>query len=315
MPEPPRIVPNNLPAAITSFIGRVWELTEVRRALEGTRLLTLIGAGGVGKTRLALQLAAEVPGLCPDGVWLVELATVADPALVPQAIAQVLGVREEPRRPLHDVLLAYLNPRQLLLVLDNCEHLIEACATLVTELLRSCPLVTVLATSREALDVLGESVWRVPSLALPDPERLPEPEYLPRYDAVRLFMERARASQSDFLLTTTTAPVVARLCRRLDGIPLALELAAAQLKLRSLDAVTVGLDDRFALLAQGNRAALPRQQTLRATLDWSYDLLTVPERRLLDQLAACARCASREVAGGGRPVGDRDPVHTFGDGP
>jgi len=225
-------------------------------------------------------------------VWLVELAPLSDPALVPQALADVLGVREEPGRTLARTLADYLRPKSLLLVLDNCEHLLGACATLVDALLRSCPRVKVLASSREPLNVAGETTFRVPSLSLPDPKesgtRDAHPSALLRYEAVRLFAERAAAVATAFAVSEANAPAVARLCRRLDGIPLALELAAARVRSLSVQEIDARLGDRFRLLTGGSRTALPRQQTLRALIDWSYDLLTEAERLLLRRLSVFA---------------------------
>jgi non-specific serine/threonine protein kinase len=281
--------------AATSFIGRERELAEVRRLLATTRLLTLTGAGGVGKTRLALAVAAQVPTSYPDGVWLVELAPLADPMLVPQAVARVLGVRDRPDQPLTETLTAWLATRRLLLVLDNCEHLVAACATLAAAILRVCPDIRVLATSREALGIAGETIWRVPSLSLPDPDPA-SVDHLTRSEAVRLFVERAASVQTTFAVTARNAPAVAQVCQRLDGIPLALELAAARVRVLTVEQIAARLDDRFRLLTGGSRTALPHQQTLRATLDWSYQLLTEPERVVLRRLAVFAGGWTLEAA-------------------
>jgi predicted ATPase len=218
---------SSLPVPLTSFVGREREVAEIQRLLATTRLLTLIGAGGVGKTRLALRIASEVADSFADGVRLVELAPLADPALVPQAVALVVGVREEPGRTWLATLADALRSQRLLLVLDNCEHLLEAGARLADTLLRTCPQVHLLATSRQALRIAGETPWRVPSLAVPDPRHLPAVPALTQYEAVRLFIERAVTVQPGFVVTNANAPAVAQLCWRLDGIPLALELAAA----------------------------------------------------------------------------------------
>jgi predicted ATPase/class 3 adenylate cyclase len=281
-------LPNNLPLQLTSFVGREKEMGAVRSLLTGTRLLTLTGPGGTGKTRLAVHLAADLLERYPQGVWLVELAPLADPALVPQALATVLGVREDANRPLPATLAEVLRPKQLLLLLDNCEHLIEACAQLADALLRACPHVQVLATSREALGIAGETAWRVPSLALPAPQHLPPLESLLQSEAVRLFVDRAVAAQPHFALTATNTAAVAQICRRLDGIPLALELAAARVRGLSVEQLAARLDHRFRLLTGGSRAALPRQQTLRATVDWSYALLTPQEQMLFTRLSVFA---------------------------
>jgi predicted ATPase/transcriptional regulator with XRE-family HTH domain len=307
LPVAPPASLTNLPAPLTSFVGREWEMAEVARLLATTRLLTLTGAGGVGKTRLALEAAAAALPAYPDGAWLVEFGAMADPALVPQAVAVALGVREAPGRSLAETLVEHLRRRSMLLVLDNCEHLLAACAHLAEVLLRACPRLQVLATSREALAVGGETVWVVPSLTLPDPARLPPGEgkavaALARTDAVRLLVERARAARPGFALTSANAPAVVEVCQRLDGIPLALELAAARLKVLPVEEVAAHLHDRFRLLTGGSRTALPRHQTLRATMDWSHDLLTEPERALFRRLAAFAggftlQAAERVCAG------------------
>jgi predicted ATPase/transcriptional regulator with XRE-family HTH domain len=284
-PPSPPAHPGNLPLQLTSFIGRDREIAEVTRLLGSTRLLTLTGTGGTGKTRLALQAAASLHARYPQGVWLAELAPLTDPALVPLAVAGAVGLREESGQALLATLVAALRSRQLLLVLDNCEHLLDASATLVEALLRGCPQVAVLATSREALGVAGETMWRVPSLALPSVQHLPPPEALAQGEAVRLFVERALAVQPHFALTAQNARVVAQICRRLDGIPLAIELAAARLGGLAIEHLAARLDQRFRLLTGGRRTAPARQQTLQATVDWSYHLLSVPEQTLFNRLA------------------------------
>lgn len=282
---------HNLPLQLTSFVGREQTLAEVRRLLGTTRLLTLTGAPGIGKTRLALQLAGEALEAYADGVWLVELAPLADPTLVPQAIAAVLGVQEGAGRPLLASLADALRARRLLLVLDNCEHLVAACATVADHLLRTCPELTIVATSREALGIAGETTWLVPTLDLPAPPRAgdsvgaSDPR---RSEAVQLFVERAQAAQPAFALSERNAVAVGQVCRRLDGIPLALELAAARVRALSVEQLAQRLDDQLRLLTGGSRAALPRQQTLRAAVDWSYALLPEPERILLRRLAVFA---------------------------
>jgi predicted ATPase len=242
--------------------------------LAQARLVTLVGSGGVGKTRLALAVAAELVDQYRDGVWRVELAGLTATALVPGAVAQALGLREEPDRPLVQTLIAYLRDRQLLLVLDNCEHLVAACAELSAAVLRACPHLRILATSREGLEVAGERRWRVPSLSVPAPAHQPPPELVGSYGAVRLFVARARERRADFIVTAKNARAVAQICARLDGIPLAIELAAARVPALGVEDIAARLDDRFRLLTGGARDALPRQRTLRAALDWSYNLLT-----------------------------------------
>jgi predicted ATPase/class 3 adenylate cyclase len=282
------VLPNNLPRQLTSFIGREREMAQVKEGLTASVLLTLTGTGGCGKTRLALQAAADLVEAYPHGVWLVELAALADPHLVAQSVASVLGIRELPGRPLTETLIEALRPKQLLLVLDNCEHLVAACAALTDLLLHSCPRLQILATSREALGVSGERLFRVPSLSAPDPQQRVPVESLTQYEAVRLFIDRAVMSQPSFAVTNANAPVVAQICHRLDGIPLAIELAAARVKVLSAEQIMDRLDDRFRLLTGGSRTALPRQQTLRALVDWSYNLLSQPEQVLLRRLSVFA---------------------------
>ena len=295
-PRSPERPPHNLPTELSSFVGREKELTEVRRLLENNRLLTLTGSGGCGKTRLALAAASELVERFEDGVWMVELASLAEPSLVPQAVAFTLGVRERPGSSLTEALSDYLRTRKLLLILDNCEHLIEACAELVEALLRSCPGLRVLATSREALGITGEIAWPVPSLSLPDLRRLPDLESLPRYESARLFVERTAAVRPNFTLTEQNAPAVAQVCYRLDGIPLAIELAAARTKVLSVEEISARLDDSFRLLAAGSRTAMPRQRTLHATMDWSHELLGQKERVVFRRLSVFAGGFTLEAA-------------------
>jgi non-specific serine/threonine protein kinase len=281
--------PHNLPLELTSFIGRENELAEVRGLLGGdARLVTLCGPGGCGKTRLALAVAREMVEAFEGGVWWVELASISDSELVPGAVAQALGVREMPDRPLTEVLVAYLEPRKTLLVLDNCEHLVEECAALAYVLLRSCPDLKILTTSREPLRIAGESSWTVPNLSLPDPQSLPPTGELGRYEAIRLFVERAKTVDTGFALTEQRASAVARLCSRLDGIPLAIELAAARARVLTVEQILKKLEDPLALLTTGSRMAPPRHQTLRAALQWSYDLLDEQERELFGRLSVFA---------------------------
>lgn len=281
-------LPNNLPIQLTRFVGRGHELSEVERLLTGTRLLTLTGPGGTGKTRLALQAAAAVLEQFPQGVWLVELAPVTDPQIIVQVIANVFSVRQIAGRSLLETLTDNLHYKTLLLVLDNCEHLIEACAQLTDTLLHGCPNLKILASSRESLGIAGEVAFRVPSLSLPPAllkagsNSLAE---LEQSEAVRLFVERAQAVSPDFSLEQENAPAVAQICRRLDGIPLALELAAARIKVLSSTQIASRLDDRFRMLTGGSRTALPRQQTLKALIDWSWTLLSDSEKVLLRRLA------------------------------
>ncbi|MGQ0550547.1 MAG: ATP-binding protein [Armatimonadota bacterium] len=278
-------LPHNLPIQLTSFIGREREMAEVKRLLSTTRLLTLTGAGGCGKTRLALQVAAEVLEDFADGVWFVELAALSDPAFVSQAVASALGVREQPGRLLLVTLSDYLQSKHLLVAVDNCEQLVAACAQLTEILLRSCPNLRILVTSREPLGIAGELTYRVPSLSVPDLRCLPDLRGVVRHEAVRLFVERAQFVVPTFQVTDRNAVALAQVCTRLDGIPLAVELAAARVKVLPVEQIAGRLDDRFRLLAEGSRTALPRHQTLRATMDWSYDLLSEKERVLLRRLS------------------------------
>ena len=275
--------PHNLPLQLTSLIGRDAEVREVRRLMTGTHLLTLSGAGGVGKTRLALQVASEELATFLDGVWFVELASLADPSLIPSTIASAVGAHEEPNRPMLATLGDHFRAKCALIVLDNCEHLIADAAQVCETLLRAAPQLKILATSREALDIAGETAYRVPSLPVPA-DSMPI-QALPQVASVRLFVERSQAARSDFVLTDANAPAVAQICRRLDGIPFALELAAARINALTPEQIAVRLDDRFHLLTGGSRTALPRHRTLRATVDWSYNLLTEPERLLLRRLS------------------------------
>lgn len=275
----------NLPAALTSFIGREREIVEVKRLLADKRLLTITGSGGAGKTRLALQVANDLLDNYPDGVWLVELAPLTNPALVAQFVAEGLSIREEKDRPLDVSLIEHLRSRTALLVLDNCEHLVQDVARLVERILRAAPDLRILATSREALGLPGEMTWRIPSLSAPDLRDTVVPEKLVSYESVRLFVERAVSVKPDFAVTQQNAPWVAKICARLDGIPLAIELAAARVRVLSVEEIAARLDDRFRLLVGGSRTALPRQQTLRALINWSYELLSEAERIILRRLS------------------------------
>jgi non-specific serine/threonine protein kinase len=308
--------PNNLPLQLTSFIGRKAEIAAIQRLLtgisgsrqtgQGVRLVTLIGAGGSGKTRLALQVTAEMLAAFPDGVWFVDLAPLTDPALVPQTVTAVLGVQTSPGDSLLNALVNYTRDKTMLLVLDNCEHVIDVCAQLVETLLRAAPKLKVLATSRETLNLTGETVFNVPSLSTPDPRHRPSLEELPYYEAVRLFVERAEAALPGFTLSTGNALAIVRICHQLDGIPLAIELAAARVKMLRVEEIAARLDDRFHLLTSGNRAALPRHQTLCALIDWSWELLPEPERALLRRLSVFVGgwtlAAAEAVASDQKPV-------------
>jgi predicted ATPase/class 3 adenylate cyclase/DNA-binding CsgD family transcriptional regulator len=280
---------HNLPVQLTSFIGREAEMAELHRLLSDNRLVTLTGAGGAGKTRLALQVAAEMLTEFPAGVWQVDLAPLTDPTVVTIAVARALGLPDEPGRSTVETLIGFVEDRQALVLLDNCEHLLDACAALIEELLRACPALTILTTSREPIGVAGEMMWRVPSLSLAG-------------EAIELFADRAQRAHPGFVVTADHADAVAEICHRLDGIPLAIELAAARVRVFSPAEIVAGLHDRFRLLTGGARTAVRRQQTLRASVDWSHALLTEPERILFRRLAAFAGGfdldAARAVGGG-----------------
>lgn len=278
-------LPNNLPVRLTSFIGREAEIAGVKELLAENRLVTLTGAGGVGKTRLALQAAADLLEAYPDGVWWVDLARITDAGLVPNAVAAALSVKEIPRQPLVDTLKNELRAKRTLILLDNCEHVVSACTELADALLHACQSLSILATSREPLAVEGEAPRRVPSLTLPDEKAPPTIESLSQYEAVWLFIERAISARPNFQVTNENAPAVAQICHRLDGIPLAMELAAARTRMMTPEQIAEGLMDRFRLLTGGVRTVMPRQQTLQASVDWSYDLLGEDERALLQRLS------------------------------
>ena len=281
-------LPNNLPQQVTSFIGREKELAELQERLAITKLLTLTGAGGSGKSRLSLQAAAELLDTFPDGAWLVELAPLADPNLVATTVASVLGVKEEIGKPILTTLTESLKAKNLLLLLDNCEHVLDASAKLADAIIRNCPGVKILATSREGLGIAGEATYRVPSLSLPDPKQVQTAESLSHFESVQLFIARAMQTNPDFAVTNANAPALASICFRLDGIPLAIELSAARARSLSVEDINTKLDQRFRLLTGGSRTALPRQQTLRSLIDWSYDLLSPAEKALLCRLSVFA---------------------------
>ena len=295
----------NLPAELTSFVGRRREVREIRRLLSESRLVTLTGVGGAGKTRLSLRVAADLRRAFPDGVWFVELAALDDHALLPQTIASTLGLRDRTARWPVSALAEYLSDKHMLLLLDNCEHLRTACAVLTETVLRAAPALRVLATSRQALGLTGEHIFQVPTLSVPDPGRHPPTAALHQYEAVSLFLDRATAVKPGFVLTEANAGTVARVCQRLDGLPLAIELTAVRLRALSVDEVLERLEDRYRLLTAGSPGVLPRHQTLRALIDWSYALCPEPERAAwaalsafsggFDLPAAEAVCATGEV--------------------
>ena len=290
--------PNNLPLQVNRFIGREREMTAVRGLLMTSRLLTLTGAGGSGKTRLALQVATDLLEEFEHGVWWVELAALSDPLLVPQAVASVVGIPERAGCTVTEALADALRPKHLLLVLDNCEHLLAACVQLIETLLRTCSQLRVLVTSREALTITGETIWLVLPLRVPDTYQPPPIEGLLTYEAVQLFVERARSVLPSFTLTPENASAVVQVCRRLDGMPLAIELAAARIRALSVEQIVARLDDAYRLLTGGSRSALPRQQTLRAAMDWSYDLLSAHEQACLPSaLGVCRQFFARSGRG------------------
>ncbi|UYF94071.1 protein kinase [Rhodococcus aetherivorans] len=298
----------SLPLERTSFVGRRHELTEAKNLLTGSRLVTLTGIGGVGKTRLAMRVAAAVQRDYAQGVRLVELGELHDRASLLDAVAAAVGLRDQSARPMQEVLLEFLAPRQVLVVLDNCEHLIDAVADLADLLLRTCPRLRILATSREPLVLGGEAVLAVPPLTVPDPQQPPSMRTLPRYEAVKMFTERAAAAVPGFALTENNAATVARICHRLDGLPLPIELAAARLRALSPEQILERLTDRYTLLTRGSRGAPTRQQTLRWCIDWSFELCTAVEQRVWGRVAVFAGSfdldAAEQVCGADMAAGE-----------
>jgi predicted ATPase len=300
---------HNLPYQLTSFIGREQEIAQLKELVSAHRLVTLIGAGGSGKSRLAIEVASRLVGAFPDGVWLVELAALSDPHLVPQSAAYALAVKEQPTRPLLETLSDYLASKKLLLVLDNVEHLLEGCGQFVDLILRHGPDVAVLVTGRERLGMTGELTYRVPSLTVPARNEAQTPAAVSDYEGVRLFLERAKLLRPDFNVTTENASAVASICARLDGMPLAIELAAPRLRSMTAEELSQRLDDRFAVLTDGSRTGLPRHRTLRSTIDWSYDLLTDAEQAMLRRVSVFAggwalTAAERVCSGDGVEASD-----------
>jgi predicted ATPase/class 3 adenylate cyclase len=289
-------LPNNLPLQLTSFVGRDDDDVQIKALLQANRLVTLCGIGGAGKTRCAIQVGADQLDRFSDGVWLVELAPIADPALVPSAIAKTLGIRESPTVPLLETIVAHLRARRLLLLLDNCEHIIEGAREAAAAILQSCPEVRILATSREALNITGEQLFRLPSLAVPPAQGALTAQTARPYGAVALFTDRAIASDARFTLTDDNARYVAEISQRLDGIPLAIELAAARIKVLSPKELAQKLNERFRLLTGGDKSALPRHRTMRALIDWSYDLLSDEERAFFRKLSVFAGGFTLETA-------------------
>ncbi len=299
-------IPNNLPEQLTSFIGRTQEIADLHALLHaGHRVVSVVGPGGCGKTRLALEVAAEAIIHFPGGAWIVELADIGSDVDVPRAVAMALGIADEGVGPAIDVLTARLRDDRLVLLLDNCEHVVQGAAATVDALTAACAGITVLSTSREPLGVPGERLWAIASMALPDEHEPVDAAALERHEATQLFLDRAVIARPGFEVGEADAPAVARICRRLDGIPLAIELAASRVRVLSVAQIDSRLDDRFRLLTGGSRTALPRQQTLRAMVEWSYDLLDPPDRQLLDRLSVFAggfTLEAAEAVGGGDMV-------------
>ena len=306
--RPLQINGHNLPADLTTFVGRQKEVKHLVGLLGSARLVTLTGAGGSGKTRLAQQLGGRVVSTFAQGAWFVDLAPIANPELLAAVVARVFDVPEKPGGTIEQTLLDWLRPRQLLLILDNCEHLVDACAAFAESVLRHAPALRILATSREALNTPGETVWRVPPLAVPAESETAGLDEMLGFDAIRLFADRAAAVAS-FQITEENISAVADICRRLDGVPLAIELAAARVKLLSVTQIRERLHDRFRLLAGGGRTVVARQRTLEATVDWSYELLADVERRLLARLSVFSGGWTLEAAEqvcGGRGISSGD---------
>ena len=297
-------LPNNLPLQVTSFVGRDAELAEIKDVLTKTRLLTLFGAGGVGKTRAAVQLGADLLDSYPEGVWFADLSSISDPELVAGALASALNLQESSDKSAAQTLVAAIKNNQMLVILDSCEHVVAAAAKLADALLHGCPKVKVVATSREALGIAGEAVHRMPSLACPESSKHVAAQAAMQYGAIALFAERARAADSKFQLTDDNVPIVADICRRLDGIALAIELAAPRVKVLNLRTLAERLNERFRILTGGSRTALPRQQTMRALIDWSYDLLSPKEQQLFRMSAVFAGGWTLEAASAVCAVGD-----------
>jgi predicted ATPase/class 3 adenylate cyclase len=290
------VLNNNLPQQLTSLIGREQDIAAIDALIAEHRLVTLSGSGGVGKTRAALQVGADLLDGSGDGVWFVDLAPLQDSAFVASAVGSALGVQQSSTRPELETIVQYLKKRRLLLIVDNCEHVIAEAAHVVEAILHACPEVRVLATSREPLEIGGEQVYRLPSLAVPPNDAQPSAEEALQYGAIALFVERSQAADARFMPTDETAPIIADIVRRLDGIPLAIELAAARVKVLSIPDLAQRLDERFRLLTGGRRTALPRQQTLRALIDWSYDLLSEQEKALLRRVGVFAGGWTLEAA-------------------
>lgn len=295
---------HNLPIQLTSFIGREEEIADAIGLLDSTHLLTLIGPGGTGKTRLSIQVANEVLKQYPDGVWLVELASILNPLLVPRTTAIAIGLREEPQQPVIDMLCDYLLKKEMLIILDNCEHLVDACAQMTERILQTASNVKVFASSREALGIAGEVTYSVPPLKIPDLAELPPLDSLSQYESVKLFIDRAASVLPDFKVTTENAAIIAQICHCLDGIPLAIELAAAKIRVLGVEQIARRLDHRFKLLTGGSRTALERHRTLHGAVDWSYNLLPPKEQMLFRRLSVFVggwTLRAAELVCGGKP--------------
>ena len=287
----------NLPVPLTSFVGREKDVALIQQRLAKHRLVTLIGTGGIGKTRLSQHVASQLMQKYNNGVWLVELASLSDPALVPQTVAAVFGIQPGTDRALIETLIHFLRAKTILLILDNCEHLLDACAGLANQLLKNCPNLKILATSREAMGIIGEALYQAPALTIPEIQKIETIEKLNDYESIRLFDERAQLVQMDFAVTTENAASVVQICRRLDGIPLAIELAAVRVQTFSAEQIAMQLNECFHTLTGGSRTALPRHQTLQASIDWSWRLLYEPEQTILRRLAVFAGGFTVEAAG------------------
>jgi predicted ATPase len=283
-----RVVRGNLPAELTSFVGRRRELAAIGSTLSEARLLTLTGAGGVGKTRLAIHAGRELARTLPDGVWVVDLQELRNGNLVPTAIITALGVRDQSGRSPVSLLVDYLADKELLLILDNCAHLLDACSVIVSAILHGTPAIRILATSRQPLNSDGEFVFPVPPQAVPETNSSMSIDQISQFEAVALFCGRVTAATGQFELSADNHAAVVQLCRQLDGMPLALELAAVRTRALGVQEIVTRLKDRFDLLKGGSRSAVPRQQTLRAAIDWSYDLLPPDEQALFRKLAVFA---------------------------
>ncbi|MEK6221765.1 MAG: AAA family ATPase, partial [Chloroflexota bacterium] len=290
------VLKHNLPVQLTTFIGREKEIDNIQKLLQDTRLLTLLGPGGTGKSRLQLQVAEEIVQKFQDGVWLVELAPLTDPAMIPVQVAAALKLQEQPNRNILTLLTDYLRHRQALLLLDNVEHLVHESAQLVEHLLKNCPDLKILVTGREALFIGGETTVQVPSLSLPSQNGSSKYEEICAAESVKLFVNRAQAFNPEFIITRENSEAIAIVVSRLDGIPLALELAAARLRMMNVEQIADRLNDRFRLLTGGSRTSLPRQQTLEALIDWSWQLLDKNEKRLLQRLSVFSGGWSLEAA-------------------